>query len=111
MNKHLVKRRLALAAALVAKMPARYGLVIDSLPLFSDGMSVSGHVGHQMLDDNALAGIPDYTFYDLGVTFAAGAFALDVRYVSTDMDEADCYGGLTWCEGSVVVSGSLSFGD
>lgn len=85
--------------------------VIDSLPLFSDGMSVSGHIGRQMFDDNALVGLPDYTFYDAGVTFAAGAFALDVRYISTDMDEAECYGGLTWCESSVVVSGSLSFGD
>ncbi len=86
--------------------------VIDSLPVFSDGLSVSGHVGRQMFDDNTLVGLPDYTFYDAGVTFAAGAFALDVRYVSTDVDEADCTaGGSTWCEGTVVVSGSLSFGD
>lgn len=85
--------------------------VIESLPLFSDGMSISGHVGHQMLDDNVLADLPDYTFYDAGVTFAAGAFALDVRYISTDLDEAECYSGLQWCEGGVVVSGSLSFGD
>lgn len=84
--------------------------VIDSLPLFHDGMSVSGHLGHQTFDANALVGLPDYMFYDVGATFAAGAFSLDVRYVSTDVDEANCTAA-TLCEGSVVVSGSISFGD
>lgn len=78
--------------------------LVDSLPVFSDGLSASGHFGHQDLE----AG--DYNFYDVGLTASAGMFALDVRYVGTDLDEADC--GLTdWCEGGVVVSGTLSFGD
>ena len=80
--------------------------VIDSVYLFSDGISMSGHFGHQSYD----AVNVDYNFYDVGMTASAGAFALDVRYVSTDVDNVDC-GGTDRCEGGVVVTGSLSFGD
>ena len=84
--------------------------VVDSLPLFSDGLSVSANLGHQGFDDNTLVGLEDYMFYDIGATATAGAFSLDVRYINTNLSEAECYGGLDWCEGGVVVTGAVSFG-
>lgn len=80
--------------------------VIDSVYLFNDGISASGHFGHQSFD----GATDDYNFFDVGMTATAGAFALDVRYVGTDIDEVDC-GPSDRCEGGVVVTGSLSFGD
>ncbi|MEQ1752754.1 MAG: TorF family putative porin [Micropepsaceae bacterium] len=80
--------------------------VIDSVYLFNDGISASGHFGHQSFDETG----GDYNFYDVGLTASAGVFALDVRYVGTDLNEADC-GATDRCEGGVVVTGSLSFGD
>lgn len=84
--------------------------VVDSMYLFDKGLTASGHVGHQMIDDNVWSDIPDYTFYDIGFAATAGAFSLDVRYHGTDIDEVDCVSGTDWCEGGVVVTGSLSFG-
>jgi uncharacterized protein (TIGR02001 family) len=79
--------------------------LIDSVYLFKDGISASGHFGHQMIDGTAA----DYNFYDAGVTATAGAFALDVRYSGTDLNKADC-GATDRCEGGLVVTGSFSFG-
>lgn len=79
--------------------------VIDSLPLFKDGLSASGHFGHQMFDEVGT----DYNFYDVGLTASAGAFSLDVRYSGSDLNKAEC-GGTDRCEGGLVVTGSLAFG-
>jgi uncharacterized protein (TIGR02001 family) len=80
--------------------------LIDSVYLFSDGISASGHFGHQMFDEVGV----DYNFYDVGVTASVGAFALDVRYTGSDLNKLEC-GGTDRCEGGLVVTGSLSFGD
>lgn len=79
--------------------------LLDSVYLFNEGISASGHFGHQSYDGN----IDDYNFYDIGISAAAGMFALDVRYTGTDINTADC--GSDVCEGGVVVTGTISFGD
>lgn len=80
--------------------------ILDSVYLFNDGIAASAHFGHQSYDETD----GDYNFYDVGLTATAGAFALDVRYVGTDLDKPDC-GATDRCEGGVVVSGTLSFGN
>lgn len=77
----------------------------ETLWFFDGGLDGSAHFGVQAFDD---ATVPDYTFWDLGVTATWGNFDLDARYVDTDLDVVEC--GLDICEGGVVVSGTLNFG-
>lgn len=72
---------------------------------FFDGIEASGHLGYQSFDDDALE---DYTYWDLGLTASFGMFALDVRYIDTDVDDAVCF---DLCDATVVVSGTISIGE
>lgn len=71
---------------------------------FMGPLSASGNIGYQWIDDNTLYGTPDYLYYDLGLTAEWEIFAIDVRWVGTDMSEAQCFGGADWCEDGVVLS-------
>ena len=79
----------------------------DKLWFFDGGLGASAHLGEQWFDEPLLN---DYLYYDLGLTASAGAFALDVRWIGTDISKADCGGGLDWCEDTFVVTGSFKFG-
>jgi uncharacterized protein (TIGR02001 family) len=79
----------------------------DKLWFFDGGLAASAHLGHQWFDEPLLI---DYLYYDLGLSASAGMFTLDVRWVGTDLDKAECAGGLDWCEDTVVVTGTLKFG-
>jgi len=70
----------------------------------ADWLSASAHVGYQWIDDNASYGVPDWLFYDTGMTATWRLFALDVRYTGTDLGTLECYGGSNACEPGVVVS-------
>ena len=70
----------------------------------ADWLSASAHVGYQWIDDNASYGVPDWLFYDIGMTATWRLFALDVRYTGTDLGTLECYGGSNACEPGVVVS-------
>lgn len=72
-------------------------------------MRLSGNVGYQWIEDNTLAGIPDYTNYDLGATFTLDVLSLDVRYFGTDLNKAECYGGTDLCSERVVGSATIGF--
>ena len=76
--------------------------VVESFWIFDGGVSASGRVGYQWIDENATFGTPDYAFYDLGVSAKIQNFTLDVRYVDTNLSEAECFGGTTLCEGGFV---------
>jgi uncharacterized protein (TIGR02001 family) len=75
----------------------------------TDGIRVSGNVGYQWIEDNALAGIPDYFNYDIGVTGTFGIISVDLRYFGTDLSEAECYGGTDLCDERVVGTATLGF--
>ena len=47
-------------------------------------------------------------FYDFGLTATWRIFALDVRYMGSDLSQDECYGGSNVCEPGVVVSLTLT---
>jgi len=77
----------------------------DKLWFFDGGLEGSGHLGYQSFDD---VGTDDYAYWDLGLTASISNFALDVRYIDTDIDDAVC--GSDICDATVVVTGTFSFG-
>lgn len=52
----------------------------------ADWLSLSGNIGHQWVQ----LAPSDYTHWDLGGTFTYENWALDLRYVDTDLSRADC---------------------
>lgn len=74
----------------------------------SDWLSASGHVGYQWIEDNLAYGVPDWVFYDIGITATWKMFAFDVRYTGTNTAKSDCYGGTNACSGGVVFSLTLT---
>jgi uncharacterized protein (TIGR02001 family) len=76
----------------------------------AEWLSASGHLGYQWIDDEIGYGTPDYMYYDIGLSATWNILTFDVRYVDTDLDELECYGGLDLCEGGFVGTISVSFG-
>lgn len=79
----------------------------DSWWIFDGGVAASAKLGYQWIDDNTTFGTPDYTFYDIGLTAKISKVALDVRYVASDLSDAECFGGSNLCEGKVVATVTL----
>jgi uncharacterized protein (TIGR02001 family) len=79
----------------------------DSWWVFDGGVAASAKLGYQWIDANANFGTPDYLFYDIGLTAKISKFALDIRYVDSDLSEAECFGGTNLCEGKVVATLTL----
>ena len=99
----------------------------------SSGFSVSGEVGREFLGSlkagtifNAYGAapfkFPDYTTWNVGVSYAYKALTLDVRYYGTDLSKSQCYavgsdpagnpgsshpGTSNWCGNRIMAS--LSF--
>lgn len=78
----------------------------------NDWLSASGNVGYQWFDNNfgpaPNVGLPDYAHGDVGLTATWDIVALDVRYVMTDLSDAQCFGGTDVCDNKLVVSLTLS---
>jgi uncharacterized protein (TIGR02001 family) len=60
---------------------------------FSDALSFSGAFGHQTIDDvngpGAGSDSGDYNTWNIGATYTTHGFAIDARYVDTDIDAGD----------------------
>ena len=55
-------------------------------------LSLSGAVGMQTVDtDGFFAGEDDYTTWNVGGTYSAMGLGFDLRYVGTDVDDANAY--------------------
>ena len=83
-----------------------YGDVGISLP---HDFSLSGHVGHSGIDDNAQFGTPDYLDWSIGISRDWGPFTFDLSYVDTDLDTAECFGGSDFCDATAVFTISAGF--
>ena len=79
------------------------------IPLPVADLSLSGHVGHQWIDDNATFGTPDYLDWHVGISKEIGAFTFDISYVDTDLSDTDCFGGTDFCDATAIFTVSSSF--
>lgn len=79
----------------------------DKWWIFDGGLSASAKLGYQWIEDNGTFGTPDYLFYDIGLTAKISKVALDIRYVDSDLSEAECFGGTNLCEAKVVATVTL----
>jgi uncharacterized protein (TIGR02001 family) len=70
-----------------------------SVPVFDTGFTANAAVGHQWIDDEASFGVPDYTDWTAGVSYAWEKFTFGVSYYDTNLGKADCADG---CESRVV---------
>ncbi len=83
---------------LAAKAPLPYNLSLD------------GWVGHQAIDDNVAAGLPSYNDWAIGLAYTYdNSLAFKVQYTDTDIDTADCSGGLDICDSKAIASIVKSF--
>lgn len=82
--------------------------VADSFLFFDGGVSASARYGYQWIHDNTTFGTPDYGFYDIGVTAKVWKAAVDLRWVDTDLSDAECFGGTNLCEGGFVASVTIA---
>ena len=72
-------------------------------------LTLSGSVGHQTIEDNAVFGTPDYTNWTLGVGVGLAGFDLSGQYVDTDIEDEECFaGGSELCGGRAIFSISRS---
>lgn len=70
-------------------------------------LTLSGHAGHQWIEDNAAFGTDDYTDWSLGLGTTVEGFDLSLTYHDTDLSEPDeCADG---CGARLVFSISKSF--
>jgi uncharacterized protein (TIGR02001 family) len=72
--------------------------ILETFAFFDGGLAASAHVGHQWFDQGI-----DYLYWDIGATATWGLFDVDVRYVDTDLNTAQCF-ATDNCEGGVVLS-------
>ena len=72
--------------------------------VFMGALTASANLGYQWIDANAAFGTDDYLYFDFGASAKWEIFTIDLRWVDTDLETADCSGGLDWCDGGVVLS-------
>ena len=72
--------------------------LMDSFAFFDGGLKASGQVGYQWLDQGV-----DYFHYNVGATATWGIFDVDVRWVDTDLNKAECF-ATDNCDGGIVLS-------
>lgn len=79
-----------------------------SIPL-PFGFGLDGGFHHQTIELNTAFGTPDYSTWDVGITYALLGFDLDLRYVDTDLSTTECFGGSELCDAQVTFTVSRSF--
>lgn len=85
------------------------GGVEGPLPfVHAEWLSASAHLGYQWLDDHRAYGTPNWFFYDVGLGASWRQFTLELRFVGTSTEDADCFGGTNLCDGGATVTLSTS---
>jgi uncharacterized protein (TIGR02001 family) len=78
------------------------------IPIPSTPVTLRAAVGRQTIDDNAAFGTPNYVDWKAGVATELWALELEVAYVGTNLDRADCFGGADLCRRRVVFGLSVA---
>jgi uncharacterized protein (TIGR02001 family) len=68
--------------------------------------SLKGHLGYQVIDDDAAFELPDYTDWSLGLGYSFRGFNFSLSYVDTNLDRGDCPDG---CESRAIFGVSRAF--
>lgn len=110
------------ASGTYASVTAKYALP------FLEGLSISGEIGHYWLGTTNLAiwstnpptNLPDYTYWNAGLSYTYKNLTADLRYHDTSLSKTDCFlntsdprgivsgsGRSKWCGPAVI--GTLSF--
>lgn len=96
------------ASGTYASVTAKYALP------FLEGLSVSGELGHYWLGTTNLAiwstnpptNLPDYTYWNAGLSYTYKNLTADVRYHDTSLSKRDCF--LNTSDPRGIVSGNAS---
>ena len=78
------------------------------IPLPMD-FALSGHVGHQDIDDNVQFGTPDYTDWGASISKTWKIFTFKGSYVDTDLSKSECFGGTDFCDATGIFSITASY--
>lgn len=79
------------------------------VPFKDTNFSATGSFGHQWIQDNVTFNAPDYSDWSLGVGYAWNGFDFAAQYVDTNISDAACFGGASWCDAAGIFSVSRSF--
>jgi uncharacterized protein (TIGR02001 family) len=91
-----------------------FGAVAVPIPI-ATGLPVSfaahGRYGRLWVFDNLSFGAPDYNEWRAGLTVTVDPYLFDlgIAYTGTDLNSAECFGGLDVCEDRVVFSAAKRF--
>lgn len=86
-----------------------YYYSLDASVPIPGNFTISAHVGHQSIEENATFGVPDYTDWSLGLSTMLAGLSWRLTYVDTNVDGRNCLGGSNLCAASAVVSVSKAF--
>jgi uncharacterized protein (TIGR02001 family) len=83
-------------------------VVLDaSAPVLDTGLSLTGSIGHQQIDDELAYGTPDYNDWSLGAEYSWQGFDFALKYTDTDIKKSICDDG---CDAMAVFTVSRTFG-
>ena len=74
-----------------------------------DGLSLTGNVGYQIVEDNDVFGVPDYLHWGVGLGYALNQFDFAIAYSDTELSEDECFGGDNVCGARAVFSMGVNF--
>ncbi|HEX2137705.1 MAG TPA: TorF family putative porin [Microvirga sp.] len=103
------------ATGTYASLTAKYNLP------FLEGLAVSGELGRYWLGTTSVqtgsVRLPDYTYWNAGLSYTYQVLTVDLRYHDTDLSERDCFtlttdpagaltgtGRSTWCGAAFVAT-------
>jgi len=87
--------------------PALYPVISAEVPIMESGVSATGSLGRQFIDNEVNFGLPDYTDWSLGAKYSWKGVDMALTYVDTNLSNAQCADG---CDAAVVFSIGHTFG-
>lgn len=92
-----------------ANLTAKYALPENALGAIPGSFALSGELGHYSLGTtSAVLGsvrLPDYVYWNAGVSYTYKSTTLDLRYHDTDLSKTDCFINTTDPKGIATGSG------
>jgi uncharacterized protein (TIGR02001 family) len=114
------------ANATYASLTAKYNLPEGILGGLPSGFALSGELGHYWLGTTSpqlgSVRLPDYTYWNAGLSYTWKNFTVDLRYHDTDLSKQACFtlttdpqgvftgsGRSNWCGSAFVATASFDF--